>query len=201
MEYDMTVFEIDGLDEIEIENTSVEEIDSENINLIFLGIDKSGSMSVFQQDMKHSLTEFQHALASAKEADEILSNLRKHTNAKEEHNVLAADKGNQTLLKVITSQTINGKYTFTIQLNLTSYADGDLYYNGYNAECSSSLMKWYVKGFSLASDNSEGNFIFQSESYIYMKVADNGIKYMQIPVSIQGTYNPKNHDASFTYKL
>ena len=44
--------------------------------------------------------------------------------------------------------------------------------------------EWYVKGFSLASDNSEGNFIFQSESYIYMKVADNGIKYMQIPVSI-----------------
>ena len=58
MEYDRNVFEIDGLDEIEIENTSVEEIDSENINLIFLGIDKSGSMSVFQQDMKHSLTEF-----------------------------------------------------------------------------------------------------------------------------------------------
>lgn len=72
MEYDRNVFDIDGLDEIEIENTSVEEIDSENINLIFLGIDKSGSMSVFQQDMKHSLTEFQHALASAKEADEIL---------------------------------------------------------------------------------------------------------------------------------
>lgn len=46
MEYDRNVFEIDGLDEIEIENTSVEEIDSENINLIFLGIDKSGSMSV-----------------------------------------------------------------------------------------------------------------------------------------------------------
>lgn len=62
-------------------------------------------------------------------------------------------------------------------------------------------MKWYVKGFSLASDNSESNFIFQSESYIYMKVADNGIKYMQIPVSIRGTYNPKSHDASFTYKL
>ena len=98
-------------------------------------------------------------------------------------------------------QLSHGKYTFTIQLNLTGYADGDLYYNGYNAECSSSLMKWYVKGFSLASDNSEGNFIFQSESYIYMKVADNGIKYMQIPVSIRGTYNPKSHDASFTYKL
>ena len=50
---------------------------------------------------------------SLKEADEILSNLRKHTNAK--HNVLAADKGNQTLLKVITSQTINGKYRLSLK--------------------------------------------------------------------------------------
>lgn len=64
--------EIDGLDDIEIENTSVEEIDSENINLIFLGIDQSGSMSSFSNDMKHSLNEFKDALTNSKEADEIL---------------------------------------------------------------------------------------------------------------------------------
>lgn len=64
--------EIDGLDDIEIENTSVEEIDSENINLIFLGIDQSGSMCSFSSDMKHSLNEFKDALINSKEADEIL---------------------------------------------------------------------------------------------------------------------------------
>lgn len=64
--------EIDGLEEIENENTSVEEIDSENINLIFLGIDQSGSMDSFRKDMKHSLNEFKDALANAKEAEEIL---------------------------------------------------------------------------------------------------------------------------------
>lgn len=37
---------IDGLDEVEITNTSIDEIDSENINLIFVGIDKSGSMGM-----------------------------------------------------------------------------------------------------------------------------------------------------------
>ena len=31
---------IDGLDEVEITNTSIDEIDSENINLIFVGIPK-----------------------------------------------------------------------------------------------------------------------------------------------------------------
>lgn len=64
--------EIDGLDDIEIENTSVEEIDSENINLIYIGIDQSGSMGSYSNDMKHSLTEFKDALLNSKEADEIL---------------------------------------------------------------------------------------------------------------------------------
>lgn len=64
--------EIDGLDDIEIENTSVEEIDSENINLIYIGIDQSGSMFSYGGDMAHSLMEFKDALSSSKEADEIL---------------------------------------------------------------------------------------------------------------------------------
>lgn len=61
-----------GLDEIEVENTSVEEIDSENINLIFIGIDQSGSMTSYENDMKNSLSDFKDALLNSKEADEIL---------------------------------------------------------------------------------------------------------------------------------
>ena len=34
-----------------------------------------------------------------------------------------------------------------------------------------------------------------------MKVIDNGIKYMQIPVTIKGNYNPRNHDAAFSYNF
>lgn len=64
--------EIDGLDEIEVENTAVDELESENINLIFLGIDESGSMGCWEQDMKKCLNEFKTALADSKEADEIL---------------------------------------------------------------------------------------------------------------------------------
>lgn len=63
---------IDGLDDIEVENTSVDEIDSENINLIFVGIDCSGSMARFESDMRKALTDFKDALINSKEADEIL---------------------------------------------------------------------------------------------------------------------------------
>ena len=63
---------IDGLDEVEIENTSVDEIDSENINLIFVGIDCSGSMGSYERDMCKALSDFKDALTNSKEADEIL---------------------------------------------------------------------------------------------------------------------------------
>ena len=61
-----------GMDEIEIENTSVEEIDNESVNLIFVGIDGSTSMYNFVSDMKNSLNDFKDALINSKEVDEIL---------------------------------------------------------------------------------------------------------------------------------
>lgn len=64
--------EIDGLEEIEVENTAVDELESENINLIFLGIDESGSMGSYMGEMQTCLNEFKTALQDSKEADEIL---------------------------------------------------------------------------------------------------------------------------------
>lgn len=63
---------IDGLEDVEAANTSVDEIDSENINLIFVGIDRSVSMSVFSGDMNKALVDFKDALTNSKEADDIL---------------------------------------------------------------------------------------------------------------------------------
>ena len=69
--YEENGIEIDGLDEIEVENTAVDDLESESINLIFLGIDESGSMGSYIKDM-HCLSEFKTALTDSKEADEIL---------------------------------------------------------------------------------------------------------------------------------
>ena len=64
--------DIMGLDEIEQENTSVDEIDDEDINLMFIGIDQSISMGCYVSEMKQSLEDFKQALIDSKEADEIL---------------------------------------------------------------------------------------------------------------------------------
>lgn len=70
--YEENGIEIDGLDEIEVENTAVDDLESESINLIFLGIDESGSMTQYIKDMQNCLAEFKTALTDSKEADEIL---------------------------------------------------------------------------------------------------------------------------------
>ena len=64
--------EIMGMDAIEIENTSIEDIDNENVNLIFVAIDKSGSMDGYSSDMKKALNDFKGSLLNSKEVDEIL---------------------------------------------------------------------------------------------------------------------------------
>lgn len=64
--------EIDGLDEIEVENAAVDDLDTESVNLIFIGIDESYSMCPYSADMKNCLNEFKAALINSKEADEIL---------------------------------------------------------------------------------------------------------------------------------
>lgn len=70
--YEENGIEIDGLDEIEVENTAVDDLESESINLIFLGIDESGSMTQYIGEMRNCLAEFKNALTDSKEADEIL---------------------------------------------------------------------------------------------------------------------------------
>lgn len=64
--------EMDGLEDVEAANTSIDEIDNENINLIFVGIDRSGSMYPFRGDMSKSLGDFKDALTNSKEANDIL---------------------------------------------------------------------------------------------------------------------------------
>lgn len=64
--------EIDGLGDIEAENTSVDDLESENVNLMMIGIDCSGSMGHFKSEMIKCLSDFKDALKNSKESNEIL---------------------------------------------------------------------------------------------------------------------------------
>jgi hypothetical protein len=61
-----------GLDEIELQNTTIEDIDSEEVHLIFIGVDASGSMSPYANDMRKCLVDFKDALVASKEEAKLL---------------------------------------------------------------------------------------------------------------------------------
>lgn len=58
--------------DIEAQNTAIDDLESENVNLILIGIDGSGSMSSYRNDMTQCLTDFKDVLENSKEANEIL---------------------------------------------------------------------------------------------------------------------------------
>lgn len=139
---------------------------------------------------------------SMKEADAILSALRNHVDDSEDLDVRYAEMSDMQKWQVIMTRTISKKYSFTIQLNLTSYEDGSLFYNGYTNSCTLDEMQWHVGGFSFSSIYDSDRFKFDCKSYLYLKV-EGGEQplYYQVPVSITGQYNPSNHEASYTYAL
>jgi uncharacterized protein YegL len=62
-----------GIDEIESFNTPVDDLTTEDVNLIFVGIDRSGSMTPHVQEMRTCIKDFKDAIANSKEADQILT--------------------------------------------------------------------------------------------------------------------------------
>ena len=138
------------------------------------------------------------------EAKDILNSLRSHKNAKEELTVNTHDEGQAHVWELLMKQIIDNKYTFAIQLNITSFDDGSLFYNGYNTECSSSKIAWDVNGFSFESDKTDAaNFRFKSNSNIFLNVAaDEGNSAVyKIDVAIDGNYHSDTQTSSYSYTL
>lgn len=63
---------VDGLDEIGARNTPVDDLETEDVNLFFLGIDQSSSMMPYQAAMVKAIGDFKRAIANSKEAPKIL---------------------------------------------------------------------------------------------------------------------------------
>lgn len=139
---------------------------------------------------------------SAKEACSILSNIQKHAASEKSFDVKENLHGNFCDVDITMGETINHQYTFTIQLHMEKdNQSGIVYFKSFEADCSASNFIWYIKGFSFASDNETGNNKFESPSYLYFKVLDEEVSYIQVPVTVKGTYCPENNQAEFTYTL
>jgi hypothetical protein len=139
---------------------------------------------------------------SIKEACNILASIKKHKESEKHYDVKENLHGNHYDIDIMMDETIGHKYTFTIQLHMQKDNEsGIVYYKSYEADCSSSDFAWYIKGFSFSTDNSTGDNKFESPSYLYFKVFNESVEYIQVPVKITGKYCPINNKAEFSYTL
>ena len=138
---------------------------------------------------------------SAEEACNILSNLKKHNQSVKHSDVKENDHDGICDVDIIMDETISNRYTFTVQLHMEKDSKGTMYYKSFEADCSANTFAWYIKGFSFSTDNATGANKFESPSSIYFKILDEEVRYIQVPVTVKGTYDGKDNKAEFSYTL
>jgi hypothetical protein len=141
--------------------------------------------------------------ASTDEATTILNMLREKKGLTETCSVTTKEGAtDQSFLDIYAEQCVNNRYTLALQLQMISYADDNsLYYKDCKVSANSSQFLWHMTGFGFSSDGTNGMYKFECTSYLYFKVVEDGVKYLQIPVKVNGKYNPETHDVSFDYSI
>ena len=140
---------------------------------------------------------------STDEAINILNMLREKKDLTESCSIKTKEgETSQSFLTIHAEQCVNNRYNLALQLQMISYDDDkSLYYKDSEVSSNSSQFLWHKTGFGLSSNGTNGMFEFECTSYLYFKVVEDGIKYVQIPVKVNGDYNPKTHAISFEYSI
>lgn len=101
-----------------------------------------------------------------------------------------------------TRSGISEGFALNVELKF-SFDDAKVYYWGTDYSFSSDLFDWRAQGLSLyPAKGGDGNtYEFESESYLYFKVKDEGDVLVKVPVVFKGNYNFKTEEGTYSFQL
>lgn len=100
------------------------------------------------------------------------------------------------------SGSVLEEFALCVELNF-NMEDGQAYYLGTDYSYSSSLFNWRAKGLSLSPVKSASGYTYQfeSQSYVYFKVKDQGNCIVRVPVLFKGTYDFRSEKGVYDFYL
>lgn len=92
-------------------------------------------------------------------------------------------------------------FSLNVELKF-SIEDGQVYYWGTDYTYSSNLFEWRANGLSLASvKGMDYTYEFESKSYLYFKVVDEGARVVRVPVIFGGNYNFETGKGTYHFQI
>ncbi|WP_455585282.1 DUF5033 domain-containing protein [Bacteroides sp.] len=96
----------------------------------------------------------------------------------------------------------NEDFALKVELKFT-FEKTSVYYWGTDYSFSSNLFDWRAQGSSLAPvKGADGHtYGFESESYLYFKIKDEGNALVKVPVIFKGDYNFSTQEGTYSFQL
>lgn len=92
-------------------------------------------------------------------------------------------------------------FSLNVELKF-SIEDGQVYYWGTDYAYSSTLFEWRANGLSLASvKGMDYTYEFESKTYLYFKVIDEGARLVRVPVIFGGNYNFETGKGTYSFQI
>ena len=159
----------------------------ENVTYSIIGADNIPSVST--EDMRN-----------------VLEALRQNSNT--QHNCIrTSEKGYEKVImsgnyQASTRSSVNEGFALSVELKF-SFDSNKVYYWGTDYSFSSNLFDWRAQGLSLSPvKGGDGNtYGFESESYLYFKVKDEGNVLVKVPVVFKGKYNFLTEEGTYSFQL
>lgn len=136
----------------------------------------------------------------------VLEALRQNSNTRKDC-VRKSENGYEKVIMVgnyqSSTRSNSGEgFALNVELKFT-FDDSKVYYWGNDCSFSSQLFDWRSTGGSLSSVKGGGGnaFGFESESYLYFRIAEEGNLLVKVPIVFKGVYNFKTEEGTYSFQL